>query len=83
MTSPTHKTDRLPGEDDTLGLEVGLQTLHDLVQQGVVVLEHLQQPCHTPETLVKTQNKLVHTPGMLVYTPSKFAHTRNTCQDTE
>jgi len=30
-------------EDDPLGLEIGLQALHDLVEEGVVVLECLEE----------------------------------------
>lgn len=36
-----------PGKQDSLGLQVGLQTFLDLVQEGVVVLESLQQTCQS------------------------------------
>ena len=36
------KEEDSPGKEDSLGLQVGLQTFLDLVQQGVVVLESLQ-----------------------------------------
>ena len=37
-------------EDETLGLQVVLQTLLDLLQQRVVVLERLQQACEWEDT---------------------------------
>lgn len=38
-------TQCLPWEYDTLGFKVGFQTLHDLIQQRIVVLKGLQQSC--------------------------------------
>lgn len=38
-------TQCLPWEYDTLGFKVGFQTLHDLIQQCIVVLKGLQQSC--------------------------------------
>ncbi len=35
----------VPGEDDSLGLQVGFQTLLYLIQKSVVVLKSLQQVC--------------------------------------
>ena len=41
------KEEDSPGKEDSLGLQVGLQTFLDLVQQSVVVLESLQQTCQS------------------------------------
>lgn len=47
----------LPGKQDPLGFQVGLQTFLDLVQESVVVLESLQQTCqssHHNQTFIIT-----------------------------
>ena len=54
MTNKTVRT--APGEDDTLGFQVGLQTLLYLIKQGVVVLKRFKKACKNNQQQVLTIN---------------------------
>ena len=54
MTNKTVST--APGEDDTLGFQVGLQTLLYLIKQGVVVLKSFKKACKNNQQQVLTIN---------------------------